>query len=456
MDYDDLLVYLHRLLSEHEQVRNRLSSLYEYILVDEYQDTNRIQADIVALLTGPEQNVMVVGDDAQSIYAFRGADYKNILEFPARYPGTTIIKLEENYRSLQPILDFTNALIEPAADKYSKCLFTRQGGGIQPVLVSMSGENAQSQYVVGEIARLRKQGMDLNQIAVLFRAGFHSFDLELELSRAALPFIKVGGFKFTESAHIKDALAHLKIFSAPRDRLSWYRVLLMIEKIGARTAERIYTGIMNSGAGAAGLLNPSLKLKKSAGMDRLKALVSEMDTVPHSVAQQGEIVLRYYLPLLKEKYDDYPRRLRDLEQLLGIMERYDQLSAFLSDMALEPPNTSSEDQLTEVSENDDQLVLSTIHSAKGLEWDAVFILYALEGRFPSYRSLDNPEALEEERRLMYVAATRARQRLYMTCPVQIYDRATQSMLYQPSRFIEDIPEDILDRRFFNPYASSEE
>jgi DNA helicase II / ATP-dependent DNA helicase PcrA len=450
MDYDDLLVYLHQLLSDHENIRIRLSSQYEFILVDEYQDTNLIQADIISLLAGTHRNVMVVGDDAQSIYAFRGANFKNILDFPQRFPGAQIIKLEENYRSLQPILDFTNELIASASEKYSKCLFTQRGGGRVPVLVTAASENAQSHYVANEILRLKNQGLALSRIAVLFRASFHAFDLELELNRAALPFKKVGGFKFTESAHIKDLLAHLKIVAAPRDEISWHRVLQLIEKIGPQTAHRIYEAVILEGGGAMGLLTAPLKIKNKTALDPLKEMIAAMEASPSSVARWGELALAYYLPYLQAQYDDHPRRLRDLEQLLAIMERYQQLDDFLSDMVLEPPNTAVNDNLVDTARVKESLTLSTIHSAKGLEWDTVFIIWALEGRFPSMRSMDNPADLEEERRLMYVAATRAQRDLHIVYPVQIYDRTTQSLLCEPSRFLETIGEAVLERRYFNP------
>lgn len=453
LDFDDLLVYFHRLLSENPDVRDRLMTSYTHILVDEYQDTNFIQAEIVSLLAGNNENIMVVGDDAQSIYAFRGANYKNIIEFPRRFPGTRLIKLEENYRSLQPILDLANAVIEPATEKYSKCLFTRRGGGDLPVLVAAASENAQSRYVTQEILRLRNEGVALDRIAVLFRASFQAFDLEVELNRAAISYVKVGGFKFTESAHIKDILAHLKIFAAPQDQLSWTRVLLLIEKIGPATAQRIYTAVLKEGAGPTGLLSAKLKMKPNAGIDRLKQLIAAMDATPHPISRWGEMVLEYYKPYLETAYDDHPRRLRDLEQLISIMERYDRLDDFLDDMALDPPNDSVANGLapTETHRNQNQLVLSTIHSAKGLEWHTVFIIWALDGRFPSIQAIDNPDTLEEERRLMYVAITRAQQSLHITYPVQIFDRATQSLLYEPSRFLEDAPEALLKRRFFTPH-----
>lgn len=451
-DYDDLLVYLHELLVTHEAVRTRLSGTYRYILVDEYQDTNKIQAKIISLLSGDQKNIMVVGDDSQSIYGFRGASFENMISFPAFFPETRLIKLEENYRSVQPVLDLTNALIEQAAEKYPKRLFTRRGGGDLPILVATAGENAQSIWIINQIAHLLHQGVALKQIAVLFRASFHSFDLELELSRTSIPYVKYGGFKFTESAHIKDVLAHLKIFAAPYDRVSWYRVLLLVDQIGPKSAERIFSAVMQNKYGAAGLLNLHLPPRESTRLSRLIDLISSMQTRTLSVVDKGELIVQYYLPILKNRFDDHPRRLRDLEQLLSIMQRYEKLNDFLNDVALDPPNTSIGESFSAISEHPDKITLSTIHSAKGLEWHTVFIIWALEGRFPSHYALDRPEAIEEERRLMYVATTRARENLWITYPVQVYDRASGTMLYRPSRFLEDIPEDLLERRIYNPYG----
>jgi DNA helicase-2/ATP-dependent DNA helicase PcrA len=317
--------------------------------------------------------------------------------------------------------------------------------------VATAGENAQSRFIVREIARLRSQGLPLKRMAVLFRASFHSFDLELELNRAGFPFLKVGGFKFSESAHIKDVIAHMKILAAPRDRLSWYRVLLLVKKIGPQSAQRIFEALLAEGKGANGLCTAKLKSKSNPSLDRLKELIAAMnDHPPHAVAQLGMLVLKYYLPILQEQYDDHPRRTRDIEQLISIMERYANLDDFLADMALEPPNTAVGEELAADLLEEDRLTLSTIHSAKGLEWDTVFIIWALDGRFPSYQSMDKPDALAEERRLFYVAATRAQQRLFITYPQEIYDRATQSVLYEPSRFLDAVPTDLMECRFFDP------
>ena len=447
-DFDDLLVFLLKLLKTDPAIRDRISSSYRYVMVDEYQDTNKIQAEILYLLTGTNKNIMVVGDDSQSIYAFRGADFRNIMKFPAMFPGTRIIALEENYRSVQPILNLTNIIIEQAKEKYSKNLFTTRTGGSIPVLVEAQEENDQSLFIVDKIRQLCGQGTALNQIAVLFRAGYHSFDLEIELSREQIPFIKVGGFKFVESAHIKDVLAHLRIVSSPYDRISWYRILLIIEKIGPATARKIYETIKNAAAGYSGLSAVKLKSAAGAGLKRLKDLFSTLATGSLPLEKMGEMIIEYYLPILKERYDDHPKRTKDLEQLLAIMARYDSPEKFLTDMALEPPNTSfGETFAVGTPAEDERLVLSTIHSAKGLEWHSVFIIWALDGRFPSSYALHKEEDLEEELRLMYVAATRARENLFFTYPNQVYDRSLGIVLNRPSRFIDMISESILEKQF---------
>ncbi len=442
LDYDDLLVWFQRLLQDSSEVRRRISASYRYIMVDEYQDTNRIQADILYHLTDTNHNIMVVGDDSQSIYAFRGANFRNIIDFPKLFPEARVIGLEENYRSTQPILNLTNIVIERAREKYSKHLFTRKSGGALPELIEAEDENTQSVYVVEQIQNLTARGVRLEQIAVLFRAGFHSFDLEIELSRQGIPFIKVGGFKFTESAHIKDVLAHLRVITNPYDRISWYRILQLIEKVGPRGAQRIYESILAAGAGVNGLF--ALKLK-NAGVERLRELYRSIHAKEMAPAEMGGAVVHYYLPILKQLFDDHPKRAKDLEQLLGILERYRRLEHFLTDMALEPPNISAEETLF-TDEIQDRLVLSTIHSAKGLEWQCVFVIWALDGRFPSLYAMTNEEDMEEELRLMYVAATRARESLCFTYPRQAYDRSQGILLNRPSRFIDMIPDDILTKR----------
>jgi DNA helicase-2/ATP-dependent DNA helicase PcrA len=445
LDYDDLLVYLRRLLAEHSEIQDRISARYQYIMVDEYQDTNTIQAEILYLLTLTNRNIMVVGDDAQSIYAFRGANFRNIIDFPKRFPNTRIVSLEENYRSNQPVLTLTNTIIERAREKFTKNLFSQKKDGTRPLMVNAEDEYSQSRFIVDRVKDLQQQGVPLNDISVLFRAGFHSFDLEIELSREGIAFVKMGGFKFVESAHIKDVLAHLRVMANVYDRISWYRILLLIEKVGPKTAQRIFEATVAEKSGYTGLL--SAKIASSKGLERLKALISTLDTEPMTVSEMGQTIVDYYTPILKSRFDDHPRRAKDLEHLVEIMERYNNPDSFLTDMALEPPTASYENSLYADAQGSDRLTLSTIHSAKGLEWSTVFVIWALDGRFPSVHSLHKEGELEEELRLMYVAATRAKENLYFTYPSNVYDRSTGLVLNQPSRFLDDIPDDILEKAY---------
>jgi DNA helicase-2/ATP-dependent DNA helicase PcrA len=446
MDYDDLLTHLHRLLRDHASLRRHLADVYRFVMVDEYQDTNIIQAEILRLLVQDHGNIMVVGDDSQSIYAFRGAHYRNILDFPSIFPGTRIVKLEENYRSVQPILDLTNALIAQARSSYPKKLFTRRGGGRQPALITTDDEDEQSRFVVDTVKQLDCRGIGLERMAVLFRASYHSFALEIELTREKIPFVKSGGFKFMEAAHIKDMLAHLRVMAYPRERLSWFRILMLLEKVGPKTAERLLQTL----GGASGDWRQVLATKpgKAAwakGLAKLQELFLTLEERRASVAKMGESVLQYYRPLMASQFDDYPKREKDLQQMLAIMERYTDLDAFLSDMALEPPDASIDGKLQPFGDDEPRLVLSTVHSAKGLEWDVVFVIWALDGRFPSLYAFNDEEALEEELRLMYVAATRAKQHLFFITPMGAYDRGLGTFLFRPSRFLEKIPSARLKR-----------
>ncbi|MEO5955160.1 MAG: ATP-dependent helicase [Nitrospiraceae bacterium] len=443
VDYDDLLVLLRRLLMEDDAIRRTISSLYRYLLVDEYQDTNRLQADVIRHLASTHQNVMVVGDDSQSIYAFRGATFKNIMEFPSLFPGTTIYKLEENYRSTQPILNLANAIIDVATEKYTKRLFTRKLDGPLPTLVEAAGENAQSRFIAQKILELREEGVPLGEMAVLFRSSFHSFDLEIELSRHGLPFIKRGGVKFIETAHVKDLLAHLRVVANPLDLVSWHRVLMLIEGVGPKKAQDVMAALVKSdnpyrtlsevpGRTGKGLKSLALTLESLAGDEELRPA--------HLVSQ----IYGYYLPIFKEQYDDYPKRARDLDHLQTIAERYQELEAFLSDLALEPPDGSAAGG--EAADRDDErLVLSTIHSAKGLEWQCVFVMWVVDGRFPSVYAFGEDEELEEERRLFYVAVTRAKRYLYLTYPINVFDRGSGMVLSNPSRFLDPVSPALLDQ-----------
>ncbi|HUO04056.1 MAG TPA: ATP-dependent helicase [Candidatus Binataceae bacterium] len=444
LDYDDLLYRLAELLEQHERARRRMSDTYRYIMIDEYQDTNLIQADLVRLLGAEHRNVMAVGDDAQSIYSFRGANFRNIMDFPALFPGAKVVKLEENYRSTQGILDLANDVLSRARDKYTKTLFTKRAGEFRPILVRAPDEHMQSRFVAQRILELREEGADLNEIAVLFRSSFHSFDLELELQRRGIPFIKRGGFKFIEAAHIKDVLAHLRVIANPADAVSWLRVLAIIKGIGPRTAGPAADAIATSRdpAGALAQLGTSARGGSQSGLKRLGAMLAELRRPGIRPADQIAVVLEYYAPLMREAYaDDHPRRERDLEHFQNLSERYRSLEQMLADMALEPPTDSLAGVLA-ADPDDECVTLSTIHSAKGLEWKAVFIIWAADGRFPGPQSIDEG-SLEEERRLMYVASTRARDELYLSYPIYMFDRNFGHTMGRASRFIEDVPIELL-------------
>jgi len=443
LDYDDLLIRLRDLLQGHEEVRRRLSDTYRFIMVDEYQDTNCLQARIIRLLAAAHDNVMVVGDDAQSIYSFRGANFRNIMDFPKEFPGARILSLEENYRSTQPILSLTNEIIRRAKEKYEKSLFTHKAHGDTPLLVQAESEQMQSRFVCQKVLELREEGVPLWDIAVLFRSSFHSFDLEIELARHNIPFVKRGGFQFMESAHVKDLLAYLRILSNPQDAISWNRVLSLLDGVGPQLSQKVIAWVLEG-------TRPWERLKSFEARDRVAhglrtlAQVLEASSEELRPAEKAQYLTQYYVPILKRKYpDDYPKRLRDLEHFQGMTERYRSLERLLSDMALDPP-TESVDGVLAVDPEEGPLVLSTIHSAKGLEWHSVFIIWALEGRFPSYYNIHTQEELEEERRLLYVAATRAKENLFISYPIRIFDRSLRMVLSRPSQFIEGIPEDLLE------------
>ncbi|MCX8011712.1 MAG: ATP-dependent helicase, partial [Desulfobacterota bacterium] len=443
MDYDDLLLNFKSLLENHPDACSEISQRFRFVMVDEYQDTNQLQAEIIQLIASEHNNVMVVGDDSQSIYSFRGANFRNIMDFPKRFPGTRIITLEENYRSTQPILDLTNIIIMNAREKYTKHLFTRKTKGSRPVLIAAENENYQSRFICQKVLELREDGVSLNEIAVLCRAAFHTFDLEIELVRRNIPYVKFGGFKFIETAHVKDILAHLRLLINPRDAISWSRVLMLVEKVGPRTSQAIINWIVKNHKRPEDILSYPEKGKFTEGLSQLHQLFTTLSQQGLTIPDQINLICQYYEPILKNKYDDYPKRLKDLEHLQNITAHYSNLEHFLSDLALEPPNESVVGVLPP-DQDDERLVLSTIHSAKGLEWHTVFIIWALEGKFPSSYAFHNEEEMEEERRLMYVATTRAKENLFITYPVNIYDRLAGKVFSQPSRFIREIPAELFE------------
>lgn len=441
LDYDDLLLYVKLLLENNEGLRKKLSNQYQYIMVDEYQDTNTLQADVIKLLASEHSNIMAVGDDAQSIYSFRGANYRNILDFPKLFEGTEIIKLEQNYRSTQNILKLTNTIISKAKEKYAKTLFSNIESPIVPALICAKDTQMEADFICQRILELLDEDVNLSDICVLARNARMSYALEIELSKRAIPYQKFGGPKFMETAHIKDIVSHLRVIINPDDIISLNRILLLLKGVGATTVNNIIPIIK-------GNLNPNIKLLPPNKTTSLVPLLKTLENLRSQISMRKpsdivEDVIEYYRPILKDKYDDYNKREKDLDHFQYLSEQYSNLEDFISDMALEPPDASVEGMYKRNSD-DEALTISTIHSAKGLEWDSVFIIGAVDGRFPSAYSFNSAEEMDEELRLMYVATTRAKNNLYITYPVDMYDYSMNMVLSKPSRFLNGIPDDILE------------
>ena len=344
MDYDDLIISLQRLLGENSEIRTELSRKYSHIMVDEYQDTNAIQADIVKGLAHDHRNVMVVGDDSQSIYSFRGANYRNMLDFPSFFPETKIIKLEQNYRSTQPILALTNALMDQADEKYTKCLFTERGGGEKPKVIDTRTEHGQALLISNYLKQQMAEGQSINDFAVLFRAAYHSFELEAELTRQRIPYVKYGGFKFLESAHIKDFLAHMRVVVNRDEAISWIRILRLVKNVGMGKSQAIIKWMKNDQIPLQKLAEWPGAGRRESGLKDLGILLGRLTSKEIGPKDAVEQVMEYYLPILKDKFDDYPRRQKELEQLAPMANRYKKLRGFLDDLVLEPrPGRKRED-----------------------------------------------------------------------------------------------------------------
>jgi len=416
MDYDDLLTRFLECITQNPAIQERFKSYYQYILVDEYQDTNSIQARLVkSILNESHNNITVVGDDAQSIYSFRGAHFQNIIKFPDHFPDTTIIKLEQNYRSTQPILDLTNAMISNAAQHFSKKLYTENKSSVKPQIVETTNDNEQSKFICKKILELRENDTPLSKIAVLIRSGWHSNDLELELKAHNIPFQKMGGFKFVETSHIKDLLSYCHIIYNPLDMISWTRILLLLDGCGAAAAKKITSAIPGNLHQLDQIVASHQNKKYASDLQTLLKLVGEPSTKTLKPSLILDKALTLYNPLFKLKYDDFHKRQSDIDSLVTIIDRFKTLDTMLSELSLDPPNTTQSD--SSYADNDEEkLCLSTIHSAKGLEWDTVFILSAIDGYIPSFQSLGDIDQIEEERRLLYVALTRAEKNLFIMKP----------------------------------------
>ena len=442
MDFDDLLVKTCDLLRENEDIRNRVAAAHKHVMVDEFQDTNNLQAELTELFSSVHRNVMAVGDDAQSIYSFRGADHKNMIRFPERFQGTEIIKLEENYRSTQQILDVANRVLKQAGEKFDKKLYTNKEDGDLPGLVKSANMNDQSRFITQMILNLREQGYELNETAVLFRNGRDSFDLEVMLNNKNIPYIKYGGQKFTEAAHVKDVLAHLKVLINPRDTISWNRALMLIDGIGPKTAEDLFNWAHNNGDPFNPGQAPNTSDTYLAQLKALGDLFSRLKQLDGSVTEQLQAVVDYYSTFCKKRFDDHPKRMKDLETFIDISGTFRSLESMIEEMALDPIEATAID--SETSQKDEApLTLSTIHSAKGLEWRTVFLIQCLDGVIPSGYALDDEEQIDEEIRLLYVAVTRAKEQLFITYPA-LFQSRYGDYFSNPSRFVEDIPENLLE------------
>ncbi|OPY88056.1 MAG: ATP-dependent DNA helicase PcrA [Syntrophaceae bacterium PtaU1.Bin231] len=444
MDFDDLLVQARRLLREFPEVASRYAERFLHILVDEYQDTNILQADIVDLLAARHRNLMVVGDDSQSIYSFRGADFRNILHFPERYKDCRIFKLETNYRSTPEILHLANLCIVRNDRQFHKVLKAVRDRGIRPVVVPTRNVLQQADFVAQRILELHRSGLSLREIAVLYRAHYHSMEVQMELVRRGIPFEIRSGIRFFEQAHIKDVTAHLRILLNPLDEIAWKRVLGLYPRIGRATAEKAWK-FLRANPGLPEALRGE-KFLSCAGKGAAPGLAACSSTLQRLLAKRSEgkvsalvdaILDEGYRGLMQERFTDYLSREDDIHQLASFSDRYASLEDFLGELAL-LANTDEGEGEDEGDDGPDRVTLSTIHQAKGLEWTAVLMVWCAEGMLPLARALKEAEGEEEERRLFYVAATRAKDQLYLCYPACTYAREVGYAPVSPSRFIREL------------------
>jgi DNA helicase-2/ATP-dependent DNA helicase PcrA len=423
LDYDDLLLYWRALA----QTMSAANDTFTHVLVDEYQDTNALQADILAAMKPDGVGLTVVGDDAQAIYGFRAATVRNILEFPERFLGTTIVRLERNYRSSQPILDASNAVIALSPQRHEKTLWTSRTEGPKPLLRTCLDDADQADAVCRSVLEHRERGTELKEQSVLFRAAHHSDVLEVELARRNIPFVKYGGLKFLESAHVKDALAVLRILDNPRDEVSWFRVLQLLRGVGPATAQRMMASLcVEDGTALRRLVDgepTDAPVAARTELDALREVVRACAAAdPPPPATQLEHVRRWLEPILRRRTDAAEARIRDLEQLEQLATGFPTRERFVTDLTLDPPSSTS-DLAGPPLLDEDYLVLSTVHSAKGGEWDVVHVIHAADGMFPSDMATGDDDEIEEERRLFYVALTRARHHLEVSFPLRYHRRS---------------------------------
>lgn len=435
LDYDDLMCILRDKLKANIEFRTKLQQSIDYVLVDEYQDTNNIQREIVELIAGDTVKITVVGDDAQSIYSFRGANFENILRFPKTFPNCGVVKLEENYRSQQHVLSFANEIIKNAKIGFKKKLYSRIAPGMKPLVRVFADGAAEAQYIVDKILEIKQNGHEYSDFSVLSRASWHSNYVQAELVKRNIPFVVVGGIKFSERRHVKDILAFLKIKINPLDAVAWHRILILIDGIGKVRANEIVE-VIHSKQGVVDF-SPFVNRKYYDELKQLEDLFEKLAILNQTPLKYIEAILDFYKPILKQIDDDYESRYKDLEVFMVIAQKYETLESFIEDFTLEPPSNRYQDATMPMTSVDEKnVVVSTIHSAKGLEWHTVFIPFALDGFIPSHKSLSTLSEIEEERRLFYVATTRAKENLYITMPsfVQSYN----AVFTKSSRFITEV------------------
>jgi DNA helicase-2/ATP-dependent DNA helicase PcrA len=422
LDYDDLLLYWATMLAE-PRIAQDVGARFDHILVDEYQDTNRLQASILLAMKPDGTGVTVVGDDAQSIYSFRAATIRNILDFPSHFsPPARVVTLERNYRSTQPILDACNAVIGLASERYTKNLWTERRSSDKPQLIAVRDEADQARCVAERVLSYRESGIALKSQAALFRSSSHSAQLELELTRRGIPFVKYGGLKFLEAAHVKDVLCVLRWAENPRSRMAGFRASRLVSGIGPATATRLLDAMEQAPDPAITLQSFDAPLSAMTDWRAFQTLFGTLHQTRMDWPVDMDVVIDWYEPQLQRIYDDAHVRLADLVQLRQIAATYPSRERFLTEMSLDPPAATS-DESGVATQDDDYFILSTIHSAKGQEWKAVYVLNVVDGCIPSDMSTGTSEGIEEERRLLYVAMTRARDHLHLLVPQRFYVHA---------------------------------
>jgi DNA helicase II / ATP-dependent DNA helicase PcrA len=444
MDYDDLLVNCLRLFREHKEVGERYREQFLHVLVDEYQDTNKIQADLIDAIAMLHRNLMVVGDDAQSIYSWRGANYRNILSFPERYPSARTFKIEVNYRSVPPILTLANDAIKANVHQFVKVLRPVRTGGGKPWLVPCADANQQAQFVAQRVLELRDEGVRLAEIAVLYRAHFHSMELQMELTRRNIPYVITSGLRFFEQAHIKDVSCFLKLALNPHDEMAFKRILKLLPGIGAKTADKLWDRF-HPVLAASKPLHATSDAVPAKARDEWKKVAATLNHLrkmePKRAAEMIEKVVEdYYAGYLKAKYPNARAREEDLHQLAAFAMQFESVEDFLSQLAL-LTNLEAEDASLLTTNEQEFVRLSTVHQAKGQEWKAVFVIGLCDGMFPLSRSLDPAgagEGEEEERRLFYVAVTRAKDELYLAYPLFRMMGGDSGGFQRPSRFLAEV------------------